>query len=560
MTKFLNFKTLVFSLALFVGIFCLADISLAQGTSHSVSEVLVVINDNSADSIEVGNYYKAARSIPDDNICHIQTATTDSITNANYGSQIKTPVLDCIQNKSLNINFIVLTRGVPLLISDWAHRNVDCLLVIANPSISYYATSLQYLSNPYYYQSSVAFNRANNAGMYLVTRLDGYTLADAKALVDRSVQATAQNGVFLFDLTPSREDYLRTDQMRYADDYLKSKGFTTYRDETSTFIGNQSNVMGYVSWGSNDPGYTKALYQSNTFLPGSIGETFVSSGARTLHDPNASGQSLIADLIKQGITGISGYIQEPGISHTCDSQTQFRLYTSGYNLAESFFGSQEYIAYETVIIGDPLCAPYSSSLPPNNAPVLAAIGAKPAKVGEELSFSVSATDVDSDPLTYSATPLPQGATFSNQTFRWTPSGIQVGVAQVNFSVSDGKATDSENVSITVTDAAAPTVPANLITTVISSTQINLSWSASTDNVGVTSYKIYRNGTFITNAVSASYSNTNLSPATTYTYKVSSYDLAGNESAQSTEAQATTQVAAPQADTTPPVAPTGVSVS
>jgi hypothetical protein len=77
---------------------------------------------------------------------------------------------------------------------------------------------------------------------------------------------------------------------------------------------------------------------------------------------------------------------------------------------------------------------------------------------------------------------------------------------------------------------------------VSSSQINLSWTASTDNVGVTGYKIYRNGTQVGTSNTVSYSDTGVSSNTSYSYSVAAYDAAGNTSAQSATASATTQTA------------------
>ncbi len=92
------------------------------------------------------------------------------------------------------------------------------------------------------------------------------------------------------------------------------------------------------------------------------------------------------------------------------------------------------------------------------------------------------------------------------------------------------------------DTTAPSTPTNLTATAISSTQINLAWTASTDNVGVTGYKVFRGGTQVGTAATNSYSNTGLTASTAYTYTVSAYDAAGNNSAQSASASATTQSA------------------
>ena len=74
--------------------------------------------------------------------------------------------------------------------------------------------------------------------------------------------------------------------------------------------------------------------------------------------------------------------------------------------------------------------------------MLAAIGNKSGNEGSLLTFSVSATDADSDGLTYSASGLPTGASFDagTKTFSWTPSFDQAGsYATVTFTVTDGTA-------------------------------------------------------------------------------------------------------------------------
>jgi chitodextrinase len=98
------------------------------------------------------------------------------------------------------------------------------------------------------------------------------------------------------------------------------------------------------------------------------------------------------------------------------------------------------------------------------------------------------------------------------------------------------------------DTTPPSVPTGLSATAVSSTQINLSWTASTDNVGVTGYDVFRNGTQVGTTTTTSYQDTGLTADTTYSYTVAAYDAAGNVSAQSTPASATTTTT-----TTTPVA-------
>ena len=96
------------------------------------------------------------------------------------------------------------------------------------------------------------------------------------------------------------------------------------------------------------------------------------------------------------------------------------------------------------------------------------------------------------------------------------------------------------------DTTAPSTPSNLLVSAISSSQINLSWTASTDNVGVTGYVVERcQGSTCTSFAQigtpsgTSYSDTGLSANTTYRYRVRARDAAGNFSAYSSIGSATT---------------------
>ncbi|RLE41978.1 hypothetical protein DRJ48_04490, partial [Candidatus Woesearchaeota archaeon] len=89
----------------------------------------------------------------------------------------------------------------------------------------------------------------------------------------------------------------------------------------------------------------------------------------------------------------------------------------------------------------------------NNCPCMHYIGPKRVCEGELLSFSVSASDIDGDALTYWAENIPSGAIFNplTHTFTWTPEDGQDGVYYVTFKVSDGECVDSETVRIQVDD-------------------------------------------------------------------------------------------------------------
>ncbi|MGP3956815.1 glycosyl hydrolase family 18 protein [Nonomuraea sp. 3N208] len=113
------------------------------------------------------------------------------------------------------------------------------------------------------------------------------------------------------------------------------------------------------------------------------------------------------------------------------------------------------------------------------------------------------------------------------------------------------------------DTTAPSVPGNLRSTGVTSTSVALAWNASTDNVAVTGYEVYRGSTLITTVTGTTYTDTGLTAATAYTYTVRARDAAGNRSAASSPVTATTTGGG--GDTSPPTVPgnfrsTGVTSS
>lgn len=96
----------------------------------------------------------------------------------------------------------------------------------------------------------------------------------------------------------------------------------------------------------------------------------------------------------------------------------------------------------------------NNSMMVNREPLLSTIGSKSATENQLLTFAITANDNDGDPLTYSASDIPNGAGFNPLTssFSWTPDYDQAGLYQVTFAVSDGfGGTNSEQITVTVSN-------------------------------------------------------------------------------------------------------------
>jgi parallel beta-helix repeat protein len=102
--------------------------------------------------------------------------------------------------------------------------------------------------------------------------------------------------------------------------------------------------------------------------------------------------------------------------------------------------------------------------------------------------------------------------------------------------------DSNSASASGADTVAPTAPSGLAATVVASDRVDLAWSAATDAVGVTGYRVFRDGVSLGNDLGAAvhtYSDTGAAAGATYAYTVKAFDAAGNVSAASNTATATT---------------------
>ncbi len=108
--------------------------------------------------------------------------------------------------------------------------------------------------------------------------------------------------------------------------------------------------------------------------------------------------------------------------------------------------------------------------------------------------------------------------------------------QVKSQDAAGNETISDDYTFTtqaVPDTSPPSIPANLSASAVSYSQVNISWDASTDNVGVAGYHLYRDGMPLTTTSDTFFLDTAVSPSTTYYYTVTAYDASNNESSQTT---------------------------
>jgi uncharacterized protein (TIGR03790 family) len=355
-------------------IFCGLILAASSLLAQTPQNVLVVVNDNSPVSRSIGEYYAVRRAIPSRNICHLRTTTDEAIPRSQYDLEIAAPIADYLKKNNLveSVLYIVTTLGVPLKIpgtdgvaGDASSVDSELTLLYSDMKGARHPIAGS-IPNPFFGRRNDKFSHPQFP-IYLVTRLAAYDFDEAKGIVDRSLRA-ANIGKFVIDLStggyPDGETWLTNAAALLPPDRV-------VLDKTSTVLYDQTDVIGYASWGSND----KNRHRRSTgfgWLPGAIMTEYVSTNARTFVRPPenwtfsdwnsphlwfaGSPQSMTADYIHEGVTGASGHVYEPYL--TMNPRPDFLLpaYYQGRNLADSYYISIPRLSWQNIVVGDPLCS------------------------------------------------------------------------------------------------------------------------------------------------------------------------------------------------------------
>lgn len=378
--------------SLLLRLFLLGSVLASSGTAgaQTAENVVVVVNDESVVSRQVAEYYVAKRGIPARNVVHLRTSSEESIERSAYVATIEQPIGAAIVREGLQDRalYLVLTKGVPLRVNGTSGPNGTVASVDSELTLLYRRMLGQTpavtgrIDNPYFLGDrdlSQARPFSHRDGdIFLVSRLDGFTLADIRALIDKGTAPTREGRVVL-DQQDKLVDRAGESWLDLAARRLTAAGFgdRVVLDTTVQGVRDVTSVLGYYSWGSNDP-RNRARSYGMGFVPGAVAATFVSTDARTFAEPPAdwvpsgdwndrrgffagSPQSLIGDLIREGLTGAAGHVAEPYLQSTIRPQVLFPAYFGGFNLVEAFYLAMPHLSWQTVVIGDPLTRPFTKA-------------------------------------------------------------------------------------------------------------------------------------------------------------------------------------------------------
>lgn len=360
----------------------------ARAGVEPAENVAVIINESSHESQRVGDYYLQQRAIPAANIIRITTTTEDVIERAAYVRTIEDPIAAALARGQLQdrILYLVLTKGLPLRIAgttgqEGTGASVDSeLTLLYRRMVGQTVLTRGRINNPYYLgeraiREARPFTHRDH-DTFLVSRLDAFTVEDTFALIDRA-KASTTTGRIVLDQIGGLTNRLGDTWLAAAADGLSAAGHgdRVLLEGTAKAVRGEAGILGYFSWGSTDP-QNRVRTLGMEFVPGAIASSFGSTDARTFREPpvswlptgasnnratwfGGSSQSLVGDLIREGVTGVAGYVSEPYFQSVVRPEILFAAYLSGHNLIESFYLATPHLGWQTVVIGDPLCAPFS---------------------------------------------------------------------------------------------------------------------------------------------------------------------------------------------------------
>lgn len=300
------------------------------------------------------------------------------------------------------IRYIVLCKGIPLKVrndinwedegwqSQFRNRvSVDALLCLINQPdgrsfVDLYETPFSNYTNPYFevdplftmYYRFLSNHFVNQEGwylQYLVSRLDGDNLDDVDSLINRSVNPDMSGGKYwIIDDDPAPA---ATSTMEEAHRILKSFNFNlnpdVYINSPEWIVNNAptyEQVMGYVSHGRNTAiGDTSRPRMPATYILDTLNFDY-SNGAIFNSWESFNGWSfgvtradhgLISDFIHMGGTGGGGHVYEPFGAGAFQEKIVFPSYSMGYSIVDAIYQGFQYMAWQNVIVGDPLSRIYN---------------------------------------------------------------------------------------------------------------------------------------------------------------------------------------------------------
>lgn len=368
------------------------DASGALAPALIASDVLVLYNAASSAGTQIATYYASVH--PGVQLLGITglDPTAEQITADTYLSVIRPQVMAALTS---SIDVIVTTKGMPLRINvtqsppagstyvdgfgvsrsilSWkSYSSLESELATIDKVNTWqmmgdqsFAIGSHFSANPYYLSNS-AFS-FNSFGTRLTSRLDGYTVSDVLASIDRAQDAfvgpnNSPSGPFFFVIDDDPTKFYAPTMGYLYNNVLTPNGLPVVYDNTSAFVSTAPGpVIGYTGHGVHQAS-TPAEYVLNglnfDLANGAVFSSWESYNAYSF-DPASTvhgNQGQVGEWLAIGGTAGVGHVEEPGasMSSITNEDKMYRMLLNGYTFAEAAWSATRQVSFVNTVIGDPL--------------------------------------------------------------------------------------------------------------------------------------------------------------------------------------------------------------
>ncbi len=317
---------------------------------------VVVVNQTSSNSCELGSYYCQQRQVPPQNVLSINWSGGNTLWTSNdFQTNLVVPLLNMLATRQLTnqIDYVVLSMDIPFQTSYGPTTNSTTTALFYGPRLG--PGDPNGLNNSYF-ASEAVFRQAPPVGApgysFLATMITDNSLTQAEQLVDRGVASDGtfpqQPVVLAKSLDPSRNG-------RYV--YFDNAIFNVNVLDVSSILRTNTD---WVTWPTGCLGYQTGLAQFSVpqglFVPGAVADSLTSFGGIIF---GSNSQTNLLAFINGGATGSYGTVIEPNQDTSKFPNPQVYFYQArGFSLAESYYQSVN-VPYLGLMVAEPLAAPFA---------------------------------------------------------------------------------------------------------------------------------------------------------------------------------------------------------
>lgn len=317
---------------------------------------LVVVNQNSADSVALGNYYCEQRQVPADNVVRISwSGGRVAWDAAQFETVLLQPVWQALAQRGLSgqISHLVLSMDIP-------YQTVNGSTVNSTTASLFYGVKRDSeagpLANSYFGSEGVFPDAAPVTAptpSFLATMITGPTLAAARRVVDQGVRSDGTFPDAPVVLAKTSDPLRRIRFVEFDDACFNTQlrgNYQVIRVDEDSPLG-RSGLLGYQT------GLAYFSIGSDVFVPGAMADSLTSFGGQLFN----GGQTTALAFLQAGAAGSYGTVAEPGANLAKFPHPQNYFYQArGFTLAECYYQSLQ-LPYQGLVVGEPLAAPFARS-------------------------------------------------------------------------------------------------------------------------------------------------------------------------------------------------------